>query len=54
MSLMISTDMLVGEVAAKVGYPDVRTFSEVFQKTFGEKPSLYIKRVRGRESELKD
>lgn len=54
MSLMISTDMLVGEVAAKVGYPDVRTFSEVFQKTFGEKPSLYIKRVRGRETELKD
>lgn len=54
MSLMISTDMLVGEVAAKVGYPDVRTFSEVFQKTFGEKPSLYIKRVRGREVEFKD
>ena len=47
-SLMISTDMSVTEVAQAVGYPDVRTFSDVFQRVYNEKPSAYIKRVRGK------
>ena len=47
-SLMISTDKSVTEVAQAVGYPDVRTFSDVFQRVYNEKPSSYIKRVRGK------
>ena len=47
-SLILSTDMSVTEVANQVGYPDVRTFSDVFQRVYGEKPSAYIKRVRGK------
>ncbi|MGN0906408.1 MAG: helix-turn-helix domain-containing protein [Bullifex sp.] len=48
LSLILSTDMSVTEVANQVGYPDVRTFSDVFQKVYGEKPSAYMKRVRGK------
>ena len=47
-SLMISTDKSVTEVAQAVGYPDVRTFSDVFQRVYDEKPSSYIRRVRGK------
>lgn len=46
MGLAISTDMNVGEIAAAVGYTDVRVFSDHFAKTCGEKPGEYLKRLR--------
>jgi two-component system response regulator YesN len=46
MNLIVSTDMSMGKIAKAVGFYELRTFSEIFQKTYKEKPSEYIKRVR--------
>jgi two-component system response regulator YesN len=48
MNLIVSTDMPIGKIAKAVGFSEVRTFSETFQRTYGEKPSEYVKRVRAR------
>lgn len=47
MELIVSSDMSISEVAKAVGVMDTRTFSELFQKTFGEKPSVCMHRARG-------
>lgn len=49
LEMLLATDTSIKEVAAAVGIIDVRTFSELFQKTYGEKPSAYIRRVRSAE-----
>ncbi len=48
MEMIVSTDMSISAIARAVGVMDTRTFSELFQKTFGEKPSVCMKRTRGK------
>ncbi len=48
-SLLVSTDMKAYEIAAEVGFRDVRSFTEVFSRTYGETPNAYRKRVIGKE-----
>lgn len=43
--LLVTTNKMAYEIAAEVGYRDARTFSEIFQRTYGETPSSYRKRV---------
>lgn len=45
-SLLISTDMKVYEIASQVGFSDARVFSENFQKIYHETPNAYRKRAR--------
>ena len=47
MEMIVSSDMSISEIAKAVGIMDTRTFSELFQKTFGEKPSICMHRARG-------
>lgn len=47
MEMIVSSDMSISEIARAVGIMDTRTFSELFQKTFGEKPSVCMHRARG-------
>ena len=44
-SLLISTDKKTYEIAAEVGFRDVRSFTEVFSRTYGETPNSYRRRV---------
>ena len=44
--LLVSTDLTTYEIAREVGFADARAFSDLFQKTYGEKPSAYRKRIR--------
>ena len=46
MTLLVSTDRMTYDIAAACGFPDARAFSDLFQKTYGEKPSKYRKRLR--------
>ncbi len=48
-SLLVTTDKMTYEIAAEVGYRDSRVFSDTFQRWYGETPSSYRKRVRGKE-----
>lgn len=45
--LLLQTDLLVYEVAEKVGYSNARLFSEMFRKKFGQIPYEY-KQTRGK------
>lgn len=45
-SLLVSTDKKTAEIAQEVGFRDSRSFSELFQRFYGETPSAYRKRIR--------
>lgn len=45
-NLLISTDKKSYEIADEVGFRDARSFSELFQRMFGETPAGYRKRVK--------
>ncbi|WMC91939.1 response regulator transcription factor [Kineothrix sp. MB12-C1] len=44
-SLLLSTDRKVYEIASEVGFGDIRAFNEAFQRIYKETPSNYRKRV---------
>ncbi len=44
-SLLLTTDMKSYEIAAEVGFRDVRSFTEVFSRIYKETPNGYKKRV---------
>jgi signal transduction histidine kinase/AraC-like DNA-binding protein/streptogramin lyase len=44
--LFINTDLNIGQTAFKVGLNDVKYFRDQFTKTFGMKPSEYIRKYR--------
>jgi AraC family transcriptional activator of pobA len=46
--LLRFTDMSVGEVAFRSGFPDPLYFSRAFKRRYGEAPMAYRERVRGR------
>ncbi len=43
--LLLTTDKMAYEIALEAGYRDARTFSEMFQRKYGETPSNYRKRI---------
>lgn len=49
-TLLLSTDKKASEIAACVGFRDSRSFAEIFSRSYGETPSVYRKRVRGKDS----
>jgi AraC family transcriptional activator of pobA len=49
--LLRFTDMSVGELAYRAGYGDQLYFSRAFKRQFGEPPSAYRARMRGRAPE---
>lgn len=46
LSLLVSTDKKTYEIADEVGFRDARSFSELFQRMYGETPVHYRKRVK--------
>ncbi|MCP1103019.1 YesN/AraC family two-component response regulator [Aequitasia blattaphilus] len=44
-SLLLSTDRTINEIAAEVGFRDVRSFLKIFQKYHGETPGSYRKKI---------
>ncbi len=46
--LLRFSEMSVGEIAYRSGYGDQLYFSRAFKRTFGEAPSVYRDRMRGR------
>ncbi len=44
MPFLISSDKKMYEIATLVGFSDVRSFSDAFQKIYGEKPKAYRKK----------
>lgn len=46
MSLLVSTDMKTYEIADRVGFRDVRSFTDLFQKLYKETPASYRKRLK--------
>lgn len=46
LSLLVSTDRKAYEIADEVGFRDARSFSELFQRIYGETPVNYRKRVK--------
>lgn len=45
-SLLLTSDKKTIEIAEEVGFREVRSFSDAFQKIYGETPSGYRKRIR--------
>ena len=45
-TLLLDTDKKVYEIAMNVGFGDARAFNDAFQKTYGETPAGYRKRLR--------
>lgn len=50
MSLLVSSDMKTYEIAGEVGFRDVRSFTDLFQRVYGETPASYRKRLRENQS----
>ena len=46
LSLLVSTDMKIYEIATEVGFHDARSLTELFQRAYGETPASYRKRVK--------
>ena len=46
--LLRSTDLSIGEIAPRCGYPDVSHFSRIFAQHCGAAPSLWRRRTRGK------
>lgn len=46
MALLVTTDKRTYEIADLVGFRDARSFSELFQRAYGETPANYRKRVK--------
>lgn len=53
MALLVTTNMKTYEIADRVGFKEARAFSELFQRTYGETPANYRKRVK-REKEREE
>lgn len=49
--LLRFSEMSVGEIAYRSGYGDQLYFSRAFKRQFGEAPSAYRERLRGRAPE---
>jgi AraC family transcriptional regulator, transcriptional activator of pobA len=49
--LLRFSEMSVGEIAYRAGYPDQLYFSRAFKRHTGEPPSAYRERIRGRAPE---
>ncbi|SFB54003.1 two-component system, response regulator YesN [Cohnella sp. OV330] len=47
MELLGGSELKIGDIAERVGYPDVRHFSQVFRKKAGCTPSEYRQEVKG-------
>lgn len=45
-SLLVSTDKKAADIAQEVGFRDHRSFTELFQRFYGETPAAYRKRIR--------
>lgn len=45
--LLVSTGLGSGEIAARTGFRNVRSFNESFLKAYGETPASYRRRIRG-------
>ena len=45
-SMLVSTDLKIYEIAEKAGFGDVRAFNEAFQRVYQETPGNYRKRVK--------
>ncbi len=43
---LVHTDMTIGEIAAKHGFPNSKSFSKAFRHRYGELPSVYRKKAR--------
>ncbi|OWA33366.1 DNA-binding response regulator [Saccharibacillus sp. O16] len=48
MEMLGESELKVGDIAERVGYPDVRHFSQVFRKRIGCTPSEYREQIRSR------
>lgn len=48
-SLLLSTDRRTYEIAAEVGFRDVRSFTKLFVRIYGETPASYRKRILQKE-----
>lgn len=48
MEMLGESELKVGDIAERVGYPDVRHFSQVFRKKLGSTPSEYREQVRSK------
>lgn len=44
--LLVSSDKKTYEIAVEVGFTDARTFTEAFQRYYGETPNAYRKRLK--------
>ena len=44
-SLLLSTDLKIYEIAMETGFGDARSFAEAFSRVYGETPASYKKRV---------
>ncbi|WP_276356882.1 response regulator [Cohnella caldifontis] len=50
MELLRDSELKVGDISERVGYPDVRHFSQIFRKKTGFTPSEYRQSVGGKEA----
>ncbi|CAM3535576.1 MULTISPECIES: response regulator transcription factor [Saccharibacillus] len=48
MEMLGESELKVGDIAERVGYPDVRHFSQVFRKKIGSTPSEYREQMKSR------
>lgn len=46
LALLVSTDRKTYEIASEVGFRDARSFTELFQRVYGETPASYRKRLK--------
>ncbi len=49
-ALICQTDLPIGEIAKRVGYPDPLGFSAIFKKHMGESPTVMREKARSKQS----